>query len=71
VYTYTFATTPEQEAQIASNIDALGGPIPCFCASAVSNALGEVGPFKGVGAVTPGGLQGQLESLPNVKVTKK
>jgi RHS repeat-associated protein len=60
---YRFQTTLGQEADIASRIDELGGVIPCFCATGVSNAIGGIGPFQNVGSFFPGTLETQLQQV--------
>ena len=69
VNTYRFSTTSDQERQIANQIEERGGVSGCLCASAVSDVLRGVGPFKGVGSFAPGTLGQQLENLPGVGTT--
>jgi hypothetical protein len=66
VHVFNFDTTPEQEAQIASNFgygteEGVGDVTPGLCALAVSEAISGVGPFKDVSpTVFPSKLNRQL-----------
>jgi hypothetical protein len=65
VQVYLFNTTPAEEAAIADGI--LNGqedPGPGFCASATSDAINGIGPFKKLGHYwTPSGLGAALQRL--------
>jgi hypothetical protein len=50
VKTYTYDTTPAEEAAIANRADELGGRAPFGCGRATSAALDGIGPFKGLGS---------------------
>jgi RHS repeat-associated protein len=57
VKTYTFPTTPAQEAAIKARIESNGSRGPGYCAADTSKALDGIGPFKGLGiSITPSGL---------------
>lgn len=61
VLVLNFATTPQEEAQIASAIDDLGGQMKGLCASGVSDVLTGIGPFKDLRhTFLPGHLARQL-----------
>jgi RHS repeat-associated protein len=56
VKTYTFPTTPEEEAKIKKRIDE-GGCMPGLCAICTGGVLRGIGPFSDLpSALTPGGL---------------
>ena len=61
---FVFQTTLEEEKHIADRIDTMGGSLPFFCASSVSNAIKGIGPFKNLkGSGLPGRLAKQLQRL--------
>ncbi len=61
VKTFTFPTTPEQEAQIFQNMDDQGAGTPGLCTKAVSATLQGVGPFAGLPSyLLPGSLADDL-----------
>jgi chorismate synthase len=65
VRVFEFDTTPDQEAQIAKNIDANGGAIGGTCALSVANVLQGIGPFKKLKSkLLPGSLADELAKLP-------
>ncbi|RUL65784.1 RHS repeat protein [Dyella dinghuensis] len=67
VTTYTFNTTPQEEAAIDANAEAEGGAFPGFCADHVSNAIRGIGPFSNLPHYyRPGGLGTALSDLPGV-----
>lgn len=69
VRTYTFNTTPDQEAAIEKAAEAEGGAQPFFCADHVSNAIRGIGPFRSLPHYyRPGGLGSALGGLPGVTV---
>lgn len=69
VTTYSFNTTPEQEAAIGAAADAQGGAFPGYCADHVSSALHGIGPFKDLSHFyRPGGLGSALSNLPGVTI---
>ena len=69
VTTYTFDTTPDQEAAIEKAAEAEGGAQPFFCADHVSNAIRGIGPFSDLPHFyRPGGLGSALGGLPGVVV---
>lgn len=64
VKVFEFDTTPEEEAQIAKNIDNLGSPGVPTCAYNVYDAIHNVGPFKKLRRrYLPGSLVDQLQKL--------
>jgi RHS repeat-associated protein len=64
VQTYTFPTTPSEEAAIKARIENNGSRGPGFCAADTSKALKGIGPFKNLGiSVTPSGLGRALRSI--------
>jgi hypothetical protein len=65
-----FATTPEQEKEIAKRIEAGGGAAPCFCAKETSSTISGVGPFKELQpTMRPGKLSEELKDIkPQPKV---
>ncbi len=70
VNTYSFDTTPAEEAEIADRADQLGGRAPFNCARATSAALTGIGPFKNLDSYFfPGHLANALESLMWVTIT--
>lgn len=69
VTTYTFDTTPDQEAAIEKATEVEGGAQPFFCADHVSNAIRGIGPFISLPHYyRPGGLGSALGGLPGVIV---
>ena len=65
--TYTFPTTPEEEAQIIENAMNNGDPGPFFCASGLQNAIAGVGPFSNIPATnwtSPNALGKRLKRTP-------
>jgi RHS repeat-associated protein len=57
VDTYTFPTTPEEEAAIANNMSAQGGGMPGLCTLAVCDVVRGIGPFKNLPpSLLPGSL---------------
>jgi RHS repeat-associated protein len=63
---FTFNTTPDQEATIATNIENDGGQSVPLCTYGVTNALQGVGVFKDINTtLNPGGLATQLQQLQN------
>jgi uncharacterized protein RhaS with RHS repeats len=69
VTTYTFNTTPQQEAAIEAAAEAQGGAFPGYCADHVSNAIRGIGPFSNLPHYyRPGGLGSALSVLPGVTV---
>jgi RHS repeat-associated protein len=73
VRTFTFDTTPEQEKQIARNIDKEGGATGGACALSVAEVIKGIGPFKNLKSqLLPGSLADQLNKLPkDCQCTKK
>jgi len=70
VKTYTFNTTPAEEAQIANRADELGGRAPFNCARATSAALTGSGPFKNLDSYFfPGNLASALGQLTWATIT--
>lgn len=64
VEVYTFATTQEQEQEIARRIEEAGGGIPLLCAVAVCQTVEDVGPFKNLGTIVrPGKLADKLQEI--------
>lgn len=64
VSVFRFDTTPEQEAQIISNMEEIGDPRGLSCATSVSSALNGVGDFKNLGVIqTPRGVQNAMVDL--------
>ena len=64
VETYSFATTPDQEKEIAGRIEKSGGQSPPYCASAVSEAIKGIGPFKDLKTyMLPGSLAEKLREI--------
>ena len=69
VTTYTFNTTPQQEAAMEAAAEAEGGAFPGYCADHVSNAIRGIGPFSNLPHYyRPGGLGSALSGLPGVAV---
>jgi hypothetical protein len=68
-----FATTPEQEKELAGRADAQGGAAPCFCAKSTSSVISGVGPFKDIHSTAlPGELSDRLKEIkPRPKVELK
>lgn len=61
---FMFDTTPEEEKQIAKNIDIHGGANPFYCTISVVDVLKGVGPFKDLKPTYfPGSLANQLQQL--------
>ena len=68
VKTFVFDTTPDEEKQIAKNIDIRGGTNPFFCTVSVSGVLSGVGPFKNLKpSILPGTLANDLYNLQHPK----
>ncbi len=64
VEVYRFATTPEQEKEIAENIEKMGGAAPFMCTESVSGVIKGVGPFKDLKSIfRPGKLGEELKNL--------
>jgi len=64
VQTYTFPTTPAQEALIMEQIDSGGFNISGSCAVDVSSVLNGIGPFKDLGiSPTPSLLNNSLQGI--------
>ncbi len=64
VKSYTFKTTPEEDAQIIKRIEAKGGVMGGFCSTAVGEVLRGIGPFKNLeGTATPAGLSRELKQI--------
>ena len=64
VETFSFKTTPEEEAVIVSNIEAQGTPGVLSCSINTSSAISGVGPFSNVSPTWwPSSLASQLRSL--------
>ena len=59
-----FDTTPNQERKILDNIDDIGGGMPFFCTTNVSQSINGVGPFKNLGGhFSPGSLSRSLKKI--------
>ena len=64
VQTYTFPTTPAEEAAIKARIEGNGSRGPGYCAADTSRALDGIGPFKNLGtSATPSGLGRSLGGI--------
>jgi RHS repeat-associated protein len=63
VETFTFSTTPAEEAKIASRIEAAGAASGGWCAFMVAEAVGGIGPFEGLESyMLPGSLADELSA---------
>jgi hypothetical protein len=72
VKTFEFDTTPEQEKQIAKNIEKQGGASGGHCALSVADAISGIGPFKDLKRkFLPGSLADQLAKSKDCKCNQK
>lgn len=64
VLVFRFDTTPQQEAEIAANVEEIGDPRGWSCTTSVSGALNGVGEFKDLGIIrTPSGLENAMVEM--------
>ena len=65
VETFTFGTTPGEEAAIVQRIEEHGGESPGFCAAGTSSVLSGIGPFRDLPLfMLPGSLADALRPGP-------